>query len=259
MLSINSKHFWQVFFTKLNFNIKAEVSKTYLGYLWWLLEPVMFVTSMYIIFGIFLNLKTPNFMVFLVCGQVVFSWFQRSVGNASQSILRGRGLIGQVSIPKAFFPLLTVCQDLVKQMVVFVAMLGFLLVMGLEISVHWLALVPLITVQFTLIIAAALVAASIVPFVPDFRFLISTGLTMLMWGSGIFYSYEQVLLPKHRDLFLMNPMANLIKNYRDVLLHGNWPDWSALANILLFSVSVIAVMLVMMKRKDTTYARLVVQ
>jgi len=44
-----------------------------------------------------------------------------------------------------------------------------------------------------------------------------------------------------------------------VLLNGNWPDWSALGGILLFSLVVIGVMLVLMKRHDTTFARLVIQ
>lgn len=259
MFSITSKHFWQVFFTKLAFNLKSEVSKTYLGYAWWLLEPVFFVTALYVVFGIFLHTRTENFILFLVCGMIPYSWFSRSVGNSSQSILQGRGLINQIAIPKAFFPLLTVSQDLVKQAVVFVAMLGFILAMGETASIHWLALIPIAFVQFMFIIAIAFFAAAIVPVIPDFRFLIGTALTIGMWGSGIFYSYTQVLLLKHQQLFLMNPMANLIKNYRQVLLDNQWPDWVALSWIAGISIALIAFMLFIFKRHDTTYARLVIQ
>lgn len=259
MLSINSRHFWQVFRTKLVFNLKSEVSKTYLGYLWWLIEPVLYVTALYIVFGIFLRIRTDNFILFLVCGQVSFSWFSRSVNNSSQSITQGRGLISQVAISKAFFPLLTVSQDLVKQSVVFAAMLGFIVAMGQPVSLHWLAILPIVIVQFSLIIAVALFVSAIVPVLPDFKFLVGTGVMILMWGSGIFYSYEQVLLDRHKDLFLMNPMANLIKNYRQVLLDNQWPDWGALAAIALFALALTVVMLTILKRQDTTYARLVIQ
>jgi lipopolysaccharide transport system permease protein len=98
-----------------------------------------------------------------------------------------------------------------------------------------------------------------VPLVPDFRFLITTMLTVLMWGSGVFYSYKDVLLKQHQELFLMNPMANLIKNYRQVLLDGQLPDWGALLVICAVSIALIAIMGLVFRRLETTYARLAMQ
>ena len=60
-------------------------------------------------------------------------------------------------------------------------------------------------------------------------------------------------------MFLMNPMANLIKNHRDVLIHGQFPDWSALLGIAMFSIVLIVVMLLIFRRYDSTYARLIIQ
>ncbi len=259
MLAINTRQFWAVFFTKLVFNLRSEVSRTYLGYVWWLLEPVLFVTALYIVFGTFLRTRTEDFLVFLVIGQVSFSWFSRSVSNASRAMLGNKGLMNQVAIQKLFFPLLVVCQDLVKQAVVFVAMLGFLLYMGVDAGAVWLTLPLIMMVQLLLILAVGFVCAGIVPLVPDFRFLIGTMLTITMWGSGVFYSYEDVLLERHQNLFLMNPMANLIKNYRQVLLDGVQPDWSALAVIALISIGVILAMMWVFRRLDTTFARLALQ
>ena len=259
MYSLSSRHFREVFITKLVFNLKSEVSKTYLGYLWWLLEPVLFVTALYVVFNRFLQLRTEDFLLFLVCGMIPFMWFSKSILQASSSIMAGKGLIGQVAIPKAFFPLLTVCQDFVKQLLVFIAMLIFVLAMGKGMTIHWLGLVPIIMVQISLIVAVALFVSSIVPVFPDFKFLISTGLTILMWCSGIFYDYEAVLKPEHRAIFQMNPMANLIKNYRDVLIHGQFPDWSSLLGIAMFSIVLCAVMLLVLRRYDSAYARLIIQ
>ena len=259
MYSLSSRHFREVFITKLVFNLKSETSKTYLGYLWWLVEPMLFVAALYLVFGRFLQIRTEDFMLFLVCGMIPFMWFSKSVSKSSRSIVAGKGLIGQVAIPKAFFPLLAVSQDLVKQLFVFIAMLVFVLAMGNGMTIHWLGLAPIIMVQFGLIVAVALFVSSIVPVFPDFKILIGTVLTILMWGSGIFYDYEAVLKPEHRAIFQMNPMANLIKNYRDVLIHGQFPAWSALLAIVLFSTVLTVVMLLIFRRYDSTYARLVIQ
>ena len=82
---------------------------------------------------------------------------------------------------------------------------------------------------------------------------------ILMWGSGIFYSYTDVLIERHQALFLANPMARLIKNYRQVLLDGAWPDWGAVALIAILSLAVIAGMIAVYRKFDTTYARLALQ
>ncbi len=259
LLSVNSRQFWAVFFTKLQLNLRSEVSRTYLGYLWWLLEPVFYVAALYVVFGIFLGNREGGFLLFLIVGQVAFSWFNRSVINSSGSLRDNKSLINQVAIQKIFFPMLTFCQDFVKQMVVFIAMLAFLLYLGASPSVAWLSLPVVIFTQALITLAIGIACCAIVPLVPDFRFLIVTFLTVLMWGSGVFYSYKDVLLKEHQELFLLNPMANLIKNYRQVLLDGAWPDWGALALICFFSLVLIVILGFVFRRLETTYARLALQ
>ena len=257
---INTKrHMLEVFFTKLRFNLKSEAKKTYLSYIWWLLEPALHVAVFYLVFSIFLNRGTNNFLLFLLCGKIPFLWFSKSVSNASNSIVAGRGLILQISISKPFFPLLVVAQDFIKQLFVFGFFFVFLVAYGVEFTANWFYILPVIATQMLLIIACALLAAAITPFIPDFKFLIATGMMMLMFGSGIFYSYKEVLLERHQEIFLMNPLANLFKNYREVLLENITPDWQALGMISLLSFLVIMLMNAWFKKTDATYARLVIQ
>jgi lipopolysaccharide transport system permease protein len=256
---ISNRHLIEVFHTKLILNLKAEAAQTYLSYAWWLLEPALMVAVLYLVFAIFLARGTPDFVVFLVCGKIPFLWFSKSVTNASRSIIAGRGLINQVSIPKTFFPMLVVFQDAFKQVIVFIFMFVFIIAYGIDFSWVWLSVGFVILTQFLLISAAALFVAAITPFLPDFRYLISTTMMALMLGSGIFYSYKEVLLPEHQQLFLMNPIANLIKNYRQVLMDGMLPDWSALGAICAASITLIVIMTVYYKKTDTVYARLIAQ
>lgn len=256
---ISKAHLVEVFFTKLVLNLKSEASQTYLSYAWWLLEPVLMVSVFYLVFSVFLARGTPDFVVFLVCGKIPFLWFSKSVINSSRSIIVGRGLINQVSIPMPFFPLLVVFQDAFKQTVVFAFMFIFVAMYGLDISWVWLSVLFVILTQLLLICAVSLVVAAITPFLPDFRYLIATAMLALMFGSGIFYNYKEVLLPEHQQLFLMNPIANLIKNYRQVLMENSLPDWFALAGISLASITLIIAMTLYYKKVGRLYARLIVQ
>lgn len=256
---ISKTHLVEVFFTKLVFNLKSEAAQTYLAYIWWILEPALLVAVFYLVFAVFLVRGGPDFIVFLICGNIPFLWFSKSVNNASRSIIAGHGLINQTAIPKPFFPMLVVFQDAFKQTIVFTCMLVFITIYGLEVSWVWLSLLFIILTQLLLISAAALLVAAITPFLPDFKYLIATAMMALMFGSGIFYSYKDALLPQHQQLFLMNPIANLIKNYRQVLMENILPDWLALGYICLGSIAIIVLMTWYYRKTDTLYARLIIQ
>jgi lipopolysaccharide transport system permease protein len=221
-------HLVEVFFVKLRFNLRSEVSRTYLGYAWWILEPALLVAVMYLVFGVFFGRNADNFIVFLTLGKVPFLWFSKSVTGCANALHGGRGLMAQVAISKAFFPMLVIFQCLFKQLFVFLLTLVFLILSGLKPGFEWFNLVFVAGVQFLLIIFCGLFVAAITAFILDFRYLITTGMMALMFASGIFYDYQRIILPEHRDLFLLNPLALLLKNYRQVLMDLQPPDWMPL-------------------------------
>lgn len=256
---ISTAHLIEVFFTKLVFNLKSEASRTYLSYVWWALEPAMLVAIFYVVFAGFLARGSDNFVVFLICGLIPFNWFAKSISNASNSILDGRYLINQIAIPKPIFPMLVVFQDAIKQTVVFILMFTFLLFYGLEANWAWMNLLYVIATQLLFISAVSLVVAAITPFFPDFDYLLATTMTVLMLASGIFYDYTRVILPEHQEIFLMNPIANLINNYRGIIMEYAPPDWITLGVISLSSLVVIFFMTNYFRRVGTLYARLIIR
>jgi len=251
--------FWQLIVIKVRFNLRSEASQSYLSYAWWILEPLMQMAVYYIVFDIFLHRGGPDFVPFLLCGIVPFLWFSRTVSNSSRSIMGGRGLISQTYLPKPFFPLVVIGQDLVKQQFVFFLLFSFILYFGYEPSVEWLWFIPIVLTQLLLIIAIAFLVAFIVPFARDLQYLVTAGMQMLMFGSGIFYSYKDVLLPEHREFFLMNPMANLIVSYRMVLMDGTAPLTSSLLVIAVVSIFFIFLMSQAMQRFNNTLTRLALE
>jgi len=251
--------FWQLVIIKIRFNLRSEATQSYLSYAWWILEPLLQMGVYYIVFDIFLHRGGENFVAFLLCGIIPFLWFSRSVNNSSRSIAQGKGLVSQTYLPKPFFPLVVIGQDLVKQQVVFLLLFGFLLYFGYMPSVEWLWLIPIVITQLMLIIAVAFLVSFIVPFARDIQYLINAGLMMMMFGSGIFYSYESVLLPEHREIFLMNPMANLIVSYRMVLMDGTAPMTDSLLVIASVSLLFIFLMSKAMKRYNNTLTRLALE
>jgi len=252
-------NFLQLVFVKISLNLKAEAAKSYLSYLWWVLEPIFFVSVMFVVFGVFLSRGGDQFVPFLVCGNIPFLWFSKSVSNSCNSISQGRGLISQVKINKAFFPIVIIGQDLVKQAVVFTMLLLFLVSIGIQPSANWFYIILVIIVQLSFVISCSLFVAAIIPILPDFKYIVVTGLQLLMFGSGIFYSYEEVLLEEHRDIFLLNPMANIIHNFRLVLLDNSAPNFDSLFITFIVCFCISGGILFLFSKYNSMYSKLVIE
>lgn len=250
-------HYWQLILVKVAANLRAEASGNYLSYLWWIFEPILHMLVFYIVFGLLLRSGTENFVAFLLTGLVPWLWFNKTISNSMMSIVQGKGLMMQVHLPKMLLPTIVICQDAVKQTVVMVLLVCFLFLYGISPTVCWLALPVLVVTQLLLISACSYIISAAVPFLPDLRFLVTAGMQMLMFGSAIFYSTDRIPA-KYHEIFYLNPVANLLRNYRDIFLYNKWPDWDALFFISSGSLAVIFIMWFVLRRLDHIYPRVVV-
>ena len=171
--------FWQLVIIKVRFNLRSEATQSYLSYAWWVLEPLLMMAVFYIVFKILLQRGTEDFVNFLLCGIVPWLWFQKCVSTSELSIIQGKGLIGQVYLPKAFFPLVLIGQNSVKQLFVFLLLFTYLIYDGNSPSIKWLWLIPIILTQLTFTVAISFIVAFLVPFARDIKYLIDAGLRMM--------------------------------------------------------------------------------
>lgn len=250
------KHFFSLITVKSIANLRTEVSRYYLNYLWWVLEPLLTMLTFYIVFGIFLNRGTPNFVAFLLTGLVPWQWFANGVNQSSNSIIANKGLMLQVDIAKIFFPLEVILRGTFKHIFVLSLLLIFLLFYPTPVSWTWLALPLLMAIQLLYIIGVGTFCSAIVPFVPDLQFIVSTIVRLGMYASGIFYNIDTVVLPKHRFIMYMNPMAGLIKSYRDILMYDKWPDWTYLGYLAIAGIILLFISAVVLRKLDHIYPRI---
>jgi lipopolysaccharide transport system permease protein len=121
----------------------------------------------------------------------------------------------------------------------------------------WIALPILLLIQLLWIAACGLMTAAVVPFAPDFKFVIGNGLTLMFFMSGVFFDIGE-RAPQVQFYFHLNPMATLIESYRDVLLHAAWPNWAALSITLVMSLLLSVAGMCLVLRFDRIYPKLVI-
>ena len=251
-------HLAELVWTKSLFSLRSEVHRNYLSYGWWVLEPLLHMVVYYVVFGLLLQRAGDNYPVFLLTGLIPWMWFMKSVSSSSASILSGQNLILQVGLPSIVFPLVSLVQSTLKQLPVFVLLFGFVWIQGYGPHVSWWTLIPVLIVQTLFTIAVACTVAAIIPFIRDLSYLVPTGLTFHMFLSGTFYDYRMIS-PEWQGLFLLNPVAFLLKCYREIFIENIPPDLLTLTWWGLGSVLACLLLMLVYRRLRYIYPRLLME
>lgn len=250
-------HYFSLLLFKTYVDLRAEASRTYLNFLWWIVEPVLYMGVFYVVFGLmFQRGDGADYVPFLLCGLMAWKWFDSTIRSGANAIQINAALIGQVFIPKIFFPSVTIVHNMVKFVFVLVIFLVFLQFYGLGMNITYLALPAVLVVQLLLIAGCTYLLASIVPFIPDIMQVVNYALTLLLFLSGIFYSVDS-FPEQYQVYFYLNPMVSVIEAYRDVMLYAQWPSLTSLSAVAAVSVLMIATGAWIMFRFERVYPRVV--
>lgn len=250
------RYFIDLVFQNARAGLKAEASRGYLGVLWWVIEPVMYMGVFYFAFKHLMHRGDENYIMFLLIGLIVWKWFQATVNTGAVSLIAHIGLMNQVYLPKIIFPLTNTVVNTFKFLIIFTILLSALLFSSINLSFSLLLIPVLILVQLLLIVAVTTLLAAVIPFFPDLRYIIENVMLMLFFVSGIIFDMNN--LPESVQRYLqLNPMACLITMYRQLLLNGIQPEWKLLFYVVLFSFSVLILSIWILRRYDREYPKII--
>ncbi|MEH6587164.1 MAG: ABC transporter permease [Halioglobus sp.] len=238
--------------TQARFALKADAARFFLGYVWWVLEPLLFVGVFYFVFNVVLDANRADFLVFLMCGKLPFVWYSKTVSNSANAIIGNAGLIGKIDIPKTMFPMVRVHEGLYRQIAVFLLLFVVLILYDYPVTWLWLWVLPLAFVQYLMIVCCSLLGAMLVCFLRDFILLIGLAMIFLMFTSGIFWDPRMLDDPAMTEMILTwNPLAFILDGYRQVLMFQQSPDIGLLLiNGCVFGVITLIVAKIMNKNSQ---------
>jgi lipopolysaccharide transport system permease protein len=219
--------------------LKAEAQLNHMGYVWWLLEPLLNTVLFYVLLVVVVERSTANSISFVLVAAIIWQWFNGTVMGTAGSIFDAGGILKQVYVPKVVLPLISIFTSLWKFLFIFLILLVWLWCTGSFPSPAYLTLPVLLLLEFGMILALSLPLAAVIPYFPDARVAIDALLRSLMLISGIFFQVKD-LPAAYRSYFYLNPMAILIENFRRVLIYGQWPEWGLLGYVALFCVASLA-------------------
>lgn len=200
--------------------LKADAQKSYLGTLWWVLEPILLTALFYTAFttGIRGGGKDIAFIAFLITGLLPLKWTQSSISGGANSLLNNRGFIGQVYVPKWIFPVTVNLSMLIRFVMTLPILVGVSVYMNGYLNIDSTSLITVMFVQTILGLGVSMWIASSVPVIPDLAHLIPMIMTALLFTSGVFYDINTK--PEEiQSILRLNPLTEILEAYRHILLN----------------------------------------
>ena len=207
-------------------DLKVKYRRSFLGYLWSLLNPLLMMVVMNLVFTRVLRNDIVNFPLYLICGQTLFGFFSESTGMAMTSIMSNSSLIKKIYIPKYIFPLSRTLSSFVTMSFSLVAILLVMVFTGAKF--YWTMLLTILPILGLLMFCCGMgmILSSLAVYFRDITHLWSVVTMAWMYGTPIFYSVDNLdgIIGK---IIRLNPMYHFINVFRHLVMYGNIPGINA--------------------------------
>ena len=95
-------------------DIKLKYRRSYLGYLWSVLNPLMLMGVLVFVFSNIFRSNIPNFPLYLLTGQIIFNFMVEATNMSVGSITGNAALLKKTYVPKYVFTISKVGSSLVN-------------------------------------------------------------------------------------------------------------------------------------------------
>lgn len=206
-------------------DIKLKYRRSFLGYLWSVLNPLLMMAVMVVVFSTMFQRNIENFPVYLLTGQTLFNFMREATTQSMHSIIGNAGLLKKTYVPKALFVFSRVTSSFVNLLFSMAALIIVMIVTGVGPSWYMLlAPVPLIEVYlFSLGLGLFLAEATV--FFRDINNIWSVVTLAWMYLTPIFYPITALPEKLQNIIKMFNPMYCYIGFFRNVILDGQLPGY----------------------------------
>jgi teichoic acid transport system permease protein len=220
------RHFIVAYATARSVSMYTEAR---LGQLWQVLTPLLNSAVYYLVFGILFqaNRGISNYTAFLVTGVFIFGFTERSIVVGSTVMRANIALIRALHFPRACLPLAYVLVEFQQLMVSMLVLFTIVLATGEPLTWYWLFLVPVLVMQATFNMGAALILARLGAGAQDVTQLVPFLTRIWRYFCGVMYSIASLpaTLPEWaKNVLSLNPAAVYISLTRYAIMSTQRTD-----------------------------------
>lgn len=221
-------------------DLKVKYRRSFLGYLWSLLNPLLMMCVMTLVFSYIFRFSVENYPVYVIIGQTFWNFFFESTNMAMSSILVNGALIRKVYIPKMIFPVSRVASSFVTMIFSLAAILIVMIFTGVRFTPALLMLPFILLCLFLFCMGIGMALSALAVYFRDMMHLYGVLTTAWMYLTPIFWTTD--ILPANVLPFIeLNPLYQFITYFRSLVLYGTVPSLTQHLICLGMSLAVLAI------------------
>jgi ABC-2 type transport system permease protein len=226
-LGSDPRRFWHLTRTLAVTEFKLRFFGTALGYLWQLMRPLLLFAILYVLFSQVLSLDTaPFYPEALLLGLVLYTFFSDATKGSVTSLVARENLLRKIEFPRLAVPLATVLTALFNLGLNLLPVLVLLLIDGGTPRVQWLEFPVLVVLLVALATGLAMLLSSLYVSYRDIEPIWDVALSLLFYGSPIFYTVTTVAEKSTTlaHLVMLNPFATILQQARYAIFGQGHPS-----------------------------------
>lgn len=236
--------------------LRGKYKRSFLGWGWSLINPLLTVAIYWLVFGVFLEIKAPvghpsglsSFVFFLICALLPFTFFQNTVEAAPEVLVSNGNLIKKVYFPREILVVAAV-NALLMTFLIELGVLGVLLLFAGNMVLPWIPVLLLLVVIETLFcLGVSLLISMLNVYFRDVKHFTKIAMQLLFYATPIVYPLRFVPVEAEvggvtipvRRIYELNPLVRMVGAYRDVLYDLRFPSVTDLGYFALWAVALLA-------------------
>ena len=228
----------------LKTNVKKEIRGKYkgswLGVLWTFLNPLLQLLVYSFVFPYILRVEVEHYTIFMMVALVPWTFFTTAIQIGASSVIGEAGIIKKVYFPREIIPISVVISALVNFLITCIIMFLFILISGVGFTPYVLLFPLIVLIQTIFTLGFTFILSAVTVYVQDIAHFVSIVIMLAFYATPIVYNGE--LLPaKFQWVIKLNPMAQVINAYRDILFYHKTPDYNSIGTLALFSFIILFV------------------
>ena len=191
--------------------------------LWSIISPLLILLVMNFIFSNFFGATIEHYVIYLFCGNILFSYFNDATNYGMTALLWNADIFTKINVPKYLFLLAKNVQALINFGLTLIVFFIFCAIDGVPFTWKFLMLIFPVVCLAVFNIGTGLVLSALYIFFLDIKYFWGIFLQLLQYVSALFYQID-TFSPVIQKLFYLNPIYLYIAYFREIVLYGIIPS-----------------------------------
>lgn len=241
------KKYWRYMIYSARAQLKNEVAGSFLNWLWWILDPLLFMLVYTFVYTIVFGKSQDYLCAFIFIGYTSWTFFDRCINQSVRLIKRYQPVLSKVYLPKFVLILSTMLVQGFKLLIGFGLVLITMLLYRVPPTLNFFWVVPYLLLWFLITFGFSCVLLHWGVYLDDLANIVRVLLRLLFYLSGIFYNPEVQLQGFARYILIrMNPTCYVITQLRNSMLYGQVPmlKWYLVWAVIGILFSIVGIKLI---------------